>query len=142
MREAIGSSLLFNLIIVFIVLMIAFLAGSLSYSKAFKVKNRIIDIIEKNEGYTDESKKEINESLGNMGYRVSSDKNCGPDDISGNTSYEYCVYEYTQKEGSKYYKVTTYMYFDIPVIGGLLHFPVSGETKILNYQYVNYVGEE
>ena len=140
MREAIGSSLLFNLIIVIVIVMIAFLVGSLSYSKAFKVKNRIINIIEKYEGYNQTDSKminEINSELKNMGYRINKNKKCKSGDISGSNSYEFCIYKKQTKTGS-YYKVVTYMYFDIPIIGSLLHFPVSGETKIFYDTYINY----
>ena len=92
MREAIGSSLLFNLIIVIVIVMIAFLVGSLSYSKAFKVKNRIINIIEKYEGYNQTDSKlinEINSELKNMGYRINKNKKCKSGDISGSNSYEF-----------------------------------------------------
>lgn len=150
MREAIGSSLLFNLVIMIVIVMIAFLVGSLSYSKAFKVKNRIINIIEKHDGYDGNAVTEINSELKEMGYRVNNEKNC-PDKtnegfklVPNSSSYEYCVYvAYTtidseNVEKNPYYKVITYMYFDIPVIGGLLHFPVSGETEIIRNYYVEY----
>ena len=50
MREAIGSSLLLNIAIVFIGVISAFLISSIAYSKAYKVKNRIVSIIEKFDG--------------------------------------------------------------------------------------------
>lgn len=141
MREAIGSSLLFNLVITFVIVMIAFLISSLAYSKAFKVKNRIINIIEKNEGFDNSLSSEINNELSNMGYRVSKNHNCKKIDnielVSTGNSYEYCIYEKKTTNGS-YYKVVTYMYFDIPIIGSLLHFPVSGETKVFYDTYINY----
>ena len=52
MREAIGGTWLTGLVITFIVLFSGFLAYSINYTKAFRVKNEIINIIEKNEGYT------------------------------------------------------------------------------------------
>ena len=51
MREAIGGTWIFSIVIVFIVLFTSFLAISVNYSKAFRVKNGIINIIEKT-GYT------------------------------------------------------------------------------------------
>ena len=47
MKEAIGNAALFYIIITFVVIMIMFFVGSLSYSKAFKVKNKIVEEIEK-----------------------------------------------------------------------------------------------
>ena len=49
MKEAISNAMIFNLIIVFVVILIMLFIGSLSYSKAFKVKNRIVEEIEKDE---------------------------------------------------------------------------------------------
>ena len=45
MREAIGGTWLFGLVITFIVFFASFLAVSINYSKAFNVKNNIVDII-------------------------------------------------------------------------------------------------
>ncbi len=45
MREGIGSIALYNIIIVFITITFAILAGTLSYSEAFKANNRIINAI-------------------------------------------------------------------------------------------------
>ena len=47
MNQSISNALLFNLVTIFVVVLIAFFVGSLSYSKASKVKNRIIEEIEK-----------------------------------------------------------------------------------------------
>lgn len=144
MREAIGSSLLFNIVLTIVIIMIAFLIGSLAYSKAFKVKNRIIDIIVKNEDYNDAAKKEINDMLSEVGYRkqkLNSQTKCSSDSLVDRGGYDYCVYRKTSSnnDGNYYYKVVTYMYFDIPVIGRLLTFPVSGETKVI---YDTYIDEE
>ena len=49
MREAIGGTWLTQLIIIFMLIFVAFLALSLNYTKAFKVKNEILSIIEKRE---------------------------------------------------------------------------------------------
>ena len=42
MKEAIGTSMVFNLIMVFTGVFIAILVGSIAYSKSFKIRNRII----------------------------------------------------------------------------------------------------
>ena len=47
MREAIGGTWLFGIVILFIALFSAFLAYSVSYTKAFNTKNEIINIIER-----------------------------------------------------------------------------------------------
>ena len=50
MREAFGGSWLLGFVALFIVLFSAYLAVSINYTKAFKAKNKIINIIEQNEG--------------------------------------------------------------------------------------------
>ena len=42
----------------------------------------------------------------------------------------YCIKELTSDRG-KYYRVTTYVSFDFPIIGQITNFPVSGETKVI-----------
>jgi len=49
-REAIGGTWLFGLVLTFIVFFASFLAVSINYSKAFNVKNNIVDLIGKYEG--------------------------------------------------------------------------------------------
>ena len=47
MRDAVGGSILLNIVIIFLSLVIVFFAGIMAYSKAYKVKNRIIEFIKK-----------------------------------------------------------------------------------------------
>ena len=150
MKEAISNAMVFNLIIIFVVVLIMLFIGSLSYSKAFKVKNRIVEEIEKDENYDENTAKDINDWIGGegIGYRLKDttvSHNCpnvaGGKIVSDNSSsnpYDYCVYELSTCDSGdnykcgKYYRVITYMYFDLPIIGGLLKIPVNGETMIFN----------
>lgn len=52
MKDSIGGVWLMGIVIVFIALFSSFLAYSISYTKAFRTKNEIINIIERNEGFT------------------------------------------------------------------------------------------
>lgn len=157
MKEAIANAGIFNLVIIFVIILIAFFIGSLSYSKAFKVKNKIIEEIEKDQAYTtgvnNSTEDRVEEWIGNIGYRVNTGNtrnsvNCPT--VTGNGGeqgklvnsdgdYQYCVYEFDtctvksdKAKCGKYYRVTAYMYFDIPILSGLLKIPVSGETMIFN----------
>ena len=138
MREAIGNAFIFNIVIVFVIIVMMLLVGSLAYTKAFKVKNRIVNVIEKNDGFTLDAIEEIRRDLSSIGYRISfNSKSCkNRDDVApiyggnNNGDYHYCVYEYDTQRG-KYYHVKTFMHFDIPIIGGFIEFPVSGETRII-----------
>lgn len=140
MKEALGNAFVMQFVITFIVLFIFFFVGSLSYTKAFKVKNSIINSIEKYGGYDDslnsEVKQEINANLKSMGYQVKNGvPKCNPrNGVAAMTmtanSYRYCVYKYETSRGN-YYGVTTYMYFQIPVIGANIEIPIHGESKVI-----------
>ena len=151
MKEAIGNSFIVTLVITFMGLLILLLAASSSYSKAVKVRNRIMEMIENNQGYTDGVVKgadfigQINEELSKYGYRVNTLglSSCGtkePNDLTGFATevypindgselYDYCVYEYRTVKGV-YYGVEAYMYFDIPLVDNI-KIGVYGETKTL-----------
>lgn len=116
MNESVGNALLFNLVITFIIILLAFFIGSMSYSKASKVKNKIIEEIEKQGEYDEITSKvtgeeiyenaeeEINDWLSSsgIGYRVNTNpgqvNNSCPQSVNGdkllnsNSTYEYCVY--------------------------------------------------
>lgn len=47
MKAAISNAFVFNLVIIFVIILLAFFIGSIGYSKASKVKNRIVEEIEK-----------------------------------------------------------------------------------------------
>ena len=142
MKEAIGTSFVFNLMMIFIGVLIAMFVGSLAYTKGFKVRNKIIDIIEKYEKYdiNDSAQiDEINDSLSSIGYQVRGD-NTSKCKARGNANqvaetipnndYEYCVYVYDTSRG-KYYGVTVFIHVDIPLIGGLIDIPLYGESRLV-----------
>lgn len=134
MKEAIGNAFLFNIIITFFVIIMILLVSSLSYSKAFRVKNRIVEIIELNQGYNSNAKSEIDRYLRNIGYKTNSRqmRKCPTDKGYAYTStdFRYCVYQQNTANGP-YYTVATFIYFEFPIIGDLLEFPIYGETKIV-----------
>lgn len=144
MKESIGNTMIFNLILIFTGIIIAILVSSIGYSKAFKVKNRILNIVEKYAEYNllEESDwnsssaivNEINDSLRSIGYKMSNGSfSCPSSDgtlLTVSTDYEYCVYRHETSSGP-YYEVVAYMYFDFPIINDFLKFPVKGETKVI-----------
>lgn len=141
MKEAIGTSFVFNLVMIFVGVFIALYVGSIAYTKGYKVKNRIIDIIEKHDGYTMDAVDEIDANLAEIGYQINLNQACedkvNPEDnqspiksLNQNGNYKYCVYEFKTSKGM-YYGVTTFIHFDIPLIGQFLEFPVYGETRII-----------
>lgn len=154
MRESIGSVTLYNIIIVFIVVTFAVLAGTMSYSKAFKVNNRIINAIEKYEGYNEKSAAVIDEQLLSIGYEI----NTGTNDCTNvrkgvalynnsernyNPNYEFCIYKNsvdTSEWKGRYfeYGVISYIYIDFPFLGDFVRIPVYGKTrKIFEFEKNN-----
>lgn len=140
MREATGQAGLMNIMLFIIGIIIVLLAGSIAYSKAFRVKNRIIDAIEKQGEFNSTSKKTIDEGLKDIGYKTIDNSKylsyCPTNKFGGFSletknypGYLYCIYK--KDSGNLYYKVVSFMYFDIPFIGSYLLIPVTGETKVL-----------
>ena len=134
MKEAIGTSMVFNLILIFVGVFIALLVGSLAYSKGFKVRNKIIDLIERNEGYTDTAKNEIDQNLSDIGYYLMINRKCeernGIQPLQNNSPYRYCVYKYNTSKG-EYYGVQVFIHFDFPIIGDFIEIPLYGESRII-----------
>lgn len=147
MREAIGGTWITQLAIIFMLIFVAFLALSLNYTKAFKVKNELLTIIEKNEGFTtgdDGSIAIINNYLLSNGYGIM--KTCEKDSYgvtnlnstatelvtNTNKKYYYCVSKInspsSNHEGKVYYKVNIFFYFNLPVLGDIFTFDISGST--------------
>lgn len=158
MREAMGGTWLFGIVILFIALFTAFLAYSISYTRAFNTKNEIINILERNEGYTpsnsidcetelkdaETSKKNISaecqiySKMKNLGYNygaagdISCEKYGGAVGITAEPGY--CVTKVCSggdATSKVYYKVTTFIAIKIPVINVTARIPISGETKTL-----------
>ncbi len=143
MRESIGQAFLVNLVIAMVGITIFILIGAVVYSKTFKIKTKLVDIMEKYKGNPDvynAASGEMENYLQSIGYRKNknSTQNCPSKDggtVKNNTSspYHYCVYEFDSGAGAnrgKYYGVLVYIYFDIPIIGELLEIPVYGETEV------------
>lgn len=148
MRESIGGTWLLGFVVLFIVLFSAYLAVSINYTKAFKVKNQIINIIEENEGFTtsvgDVSSKtpdqlksssktedKIYYYLKDIGYATTKvDKGACPegDLFEGG----YCVKRVCTTHGA-YYKVTSFIKIELPLLWQSFLIPINGETKVLYY---------
>ena len=151
MRESIGGTWLLGFVVLFIVLFSAFLAFSINYTKAFKVKNFIINTIEENDGFSKysgsnisaESDENLNRGgstteekvyyyLKKTGYATTTIDSGKCEDP--NQWYEggYCVKKIATSNGA-YYKVTTFINIEIPLIWQTFTIPIKGETKVLYY---------
>lgn len=140
MKTAIGSTFMYNIILVFLVIVFAFLAGIMSYYKAFKINNRIVYSIEKFEGYNEKSINEIDKTLSTFGYDRSTPSCEKVYDnmvlVSGaEPGYRYCIYVEREatigKAGTgEYYSygVMTYMTIDLPVVK-YIRIPIYTKTN-------------
>lgn len=134
MRESIGSTFLYNMIIIFIVIVFAILAATLTYYKAFKVNTRIINSIEKFEGYNSLALTEIDNTLTTLGYMTKEDHRCPTKKNGGvlqteDKIFRYCVY-YSSEGGNYYsYGVMTYVALDIPFVKMFLRVPIYTKSN-------------
>ena len=155
MRQAIGSTWIFQLVIIFILIFVSFLILTLTYSKSYKTKNELLNIIEKHEGVNEESVAIINNYLNQTGYRymhscphstadvgwMGSDNLEGDtlERVNGNKKYYYCIRKHSnsKKKGSNaanknltmYYEVMIFFKFNLPVINNIGTFTTNGTTN-------------
>jgi len=156
MREAIGATWIMGIVVFFIVLFSAFLALSVNYSRAFNVKNTIVDIIEKHGGHDICACCEILDYLHTVGFHVAGNcriryREAEPGADSSETrgfallsdGPRYCIAEHQwvrQDPGGQdllggmrqsHFTVSVFFQVDIPIFRDLFMFPVFGETKTI-----------
>ena len=146
MRDAFCGIVNIVIIVVFLVLVSGYLAFNVNYTKAFRVKNKIISTYEQYEGNCDQNstcENKIKEYMTRLGYNApnmkAEDKTWQCRDIG------YCVKEVlvstkdknsiTERNEKSYYKIKTQINIDIPIVNkimpGLRIFEVSGDTKVI-----------
>ena len=142
MRGPIAYTFLFNLVMLFILIIFAFMAGTMSYYKAFKVNNNIVHNIEKFEGFNEDSKLYIERFLGSISYKGGgikcTEKYRDMFLVYEGQDYSYCIYidNISPKTGDYYkYGVLTYMEIDLPLVN-LINFKVFTRTNSI-YKFTN-----
>jgi len=151
MKESMGYTVTLNIIIVFIVIVFAFLSAALVYYKSNKVSNLITNSIEKYEGYNSYSIDEIAIKMRSLGYSSGSIQvacegkktiNAGSGVTCELVSNEqgmgkngYCVY-FCNENDYYYYRIRTNLMFNIPIINEVLNIPVYSNTNRL-YKFDN-----
>lgn len=114
MKEAIGGTWLFGIVLAFIVLFTTFISLSTNYSRCFRIKDEIINTIEHYNGVNPDSLTKISEFLNGIGY--SSTSNCPTDDptaqwhgftagvndkSTGTNNANYCIAKFTITDSYK-----------------------------------------
>lgn len=151
MKDAISGAMTLQIIVIFMLIINCYLAFSVNYTKAFRVKNEIRSIIEKNEGLTCSAIDQINELMINVNYGVQKgERNCPEGYETAELTNGLFCYKYqkvdisgTSDENSKYkgayYTVLTFVDVDIPIFNrifpeiALLNdtFTSKGETALI-----------
>lgn len=152
MKESINTAIIVGIVVTIVGLIELVLFASFTYSRAFKIKGRIVDMIEErvtfSSGITDDFIALVDSEIGKIGYKINQmGVNSCPDLnvneysdkyklVNGVSSYNYCIYQ-TKENNDKgegyYYTVISYMYFDTPLIS--FKIPIKGQTKtIYNYE--------
>ena len=148
MQEAFGGILNIVLIVVFLVIVEGILGFAVSYTKAFRMKNYVISVVEQYDaaGCLEPTaqtgcKDKIKQHAHNIAYRPSS-ISCQTDEV--NVEGYYCISAVKPEENAvadgvnsaeyKYYRVVTQVDINIPIIKnimGLRFFQVTGDTRLI-----------
>ncbi len=140
MKEAVGGTFMIYVLLIFLAVYITFVAVALNYAKAFRVKNSVIDIIEQNEGMTDDELNDINKSgdtitkiedrLKDYNYYVTL-SNSYLDKYNDYTCFDrgYCISK--MGDDREYYRVVTFVQLSIPFIDFNITIPIRGETRVI-----------
>ena len=138
MRDALGGVVNIAIIVVFMVIVSGYLAFNVNYTKAFRVKNKIISVIENREGLDETGKKEIENYAKSIGYNVNINKCSGEWEAANKDKGTFCYKRVSQDKGSDrldkgYYEIITFVSIDIPIIKNIMphieFFQVKGSTK-------------
>lgn len=157
MRDAIGGVLIIEIIIVFLLIINSYLAFSVNYTKAFRVKNRIISIIENYEGLTagqQGSESAIENMMLENHYSIDRAYIVRCENLDGAKKYEpiynmaggFCKYTIETSESGQglasetykgtVYSVAVFVNIDLPVLNKIFPylsniFAIKGETKTI-----------
>lgn len=144
MKDAISGALTLQIILIFMIIINCYLAFSVNYTKAFRIKNEIRNIIEKNEGLTCSAVDQINDLMLKVNYGVQSgERNCPEGYETAALNNGLFCYKYqkvdvtgTSNQGSTYkgayYTVLTFVDVDIPIFNKI--FP---EIALLNETFTS-----
>lgn len=155
MKDAIGGTWLFQIVILFILLFTAYLCLSINKSKAYSIKDDIVNIIERHDGSLDlshsatgetaETIKEITERLTEASYRTNGKCQEGwygftrdGESASGNGKNAlYCIKKVVVRNGVQdelpemyYFRIEVFYQLDLPVVNVVTSFKLHGDTRL------------
>ena len=166
MRDAIAGAWLYSIVVVFMMILVGFIAISINYNKTYKLKTTVVNLIEQHQGLNSETVDDISGYLSANGYTngkvcrtlfkndnqkyveinkgVASSVKIKKDDKS-TTPSQVCVTRSKfdlGKEGTAQldYSYDVYMFFSfsLPVFGDVFRFTVTGSTNAIHYPIDTY----
>lgn len=155
MKNSISLTWLIGLVIGFILLFSAFLVLTIQYSAVFRQKNGVIALIEKNNGYSEQSVSLIGNYLSASGYKGSGvcpqssggyeymgvDSTGNVEEAQEGKTYSYCISANKPKHANSavYYRVVLFFKFNLAnsgILENIFTFKVNGLSKNV-YGYSN-----
>lgn len=144
MRDAMGGTVALVIIVIFIVFALGYMAFNVNYTKAFRMKNKIIATYEDYDGVClGDCNRVIKEYANTIGY--SNDNSLVCDNGYQKDDYNlYCYKEVFENESNDtdgivdedvkkhYYKIITRIRVEVPIINNILNlsaFQITGDTK-------------
>ena len=117
MRESIGGTMIFWIVLFLFSIFIAFISFIIKYARVYKIKNTIINYITRNAGEVKHS--DIDRELLSMNYQEHG---------------EYTICRYFPTDMGMFYYVELYSNTEFPLVGAWLHYKVhiKGETKLFD----------
>lgn len=151
MRSSMGAAWIFSISLTFTILIVAYLAISVNYARAFKIKSNIVTKIEEHEGYNEDLGREIEDYLVDQGYTAYGrcenriqvngyEDDWELQDCLGNNAPAgecgVCVYRRPSATGDgdicaarSSYRVVAFFKFDLPLVSYFTSFQVGGESR-------------
>lgn len=154
MRDAMGGTVTIVIVVVFIVFALGYMAFNVNYTKAFRMKDKIISVYDNYNGEcTDKCKEEIVSYAQSIGYSNGSGTNaaalCPSSDYTAlnnlyciievkcdNMHEDFCAENSADGKERKSYKIATRITIDIPAFKNVLNynfFYVYGDTRTYKY---------
>lgn len=153
MRDSAGGIYALGIVFTFIIIVSGFLAFTVNYNKAFRMKNRIITILEKyeNDITNEDAKREIRDYAQKIGYSASIDymNSCNQSGYTIDSNKTGYCYQLVKEEKAQtignhsqvkvpeyttqYVNIKTFVSIDIPILNYIFphisFFSVTGSTK-------------
>jgi len=154
MRNAIAGTWVYATVLIFMVVLIAYVTIQINYAHAYEISENVIKAIEEYEGLNKKSLDRIDKALSNNHTVVGGCKEGEYGIVVGTSGtikvdtkpkgkYSVCVNRTSLAVNGVtkcYYQTTIFFSFNLPVLGDLYSFKIPGETTGLRYTSDDYYG--